>query len=977
MSATIQNTGAKVQNTSAKVANTSARVANTGATIQNTSARVANTGAKVANTGAKVANTGAKVQNTGARVANMSAIVQNMCAKVPQASAKAAHTSAKIAQASGVRRAPSARLWIFPPRCGILPRERHDDMITLKFGGASLGSAERILESARIMLRRAAEDRVSVVVSAVAGVSNSLQQSIDRCVTPSAGIENAHIGAAHLRYAEALAAVHEEICRNLERSVGGFRAEPVLKKLAPLFAEYGGLLEAVHAIGECPASVQCRIMGLGERLCVPIVEATLSALLPGGQRALALDSRDFIYATGRQTEGDVDYAKTGAALAPYRRGEKGGEARILLFPGFICAWGRDEPGLLGRNGSDFSAALIGWALDARRVEFWTDVGGIFAADPRIVPDAVIVDDLSYEEAMELSFFGSKVLHPKTLAPLAEKGIEAWSLNSRDPSCRGTRIGKRTAGSGKDAAEAVRGISCLKNVAVVSVSGPGMKGRSGMAARTFSAVSRAGISVLLITQSSSEYTLSFCIDERYSRAVSAALEGEFELEIRERLVNPVEVRGDNAVVSIVGDNMKQKRGVAATFFSALASSDINIHAIAQGSSERSISAVTAGEEGDTAVRVAHRFFFHTAQTIEAFVFGVGAIGGCLVDQIRSQLPGLAAQNIDVRVLGIARSGRMLLSAGGEALDLSAWRDALDASETPASLDAVLNFVRTHKPLNPVFVDCTASDGLPERYLDIFKAGMHITTPNKRANSMPMSYYRALRETANGSRRRFLYETNVGAGLPIIDTLQNLFKSGDRLTSFQGIMSGSLSYIFGRLDEGAAFSEAVREAREKRYTEPDPREDLSGMDVARKALIIAREAGLSLELSEVAVSKAFPPDFDDSGDVEMFLRNLPKADAYFAGYIARLRREGKALRMGASIADGRCSVGALEVAASHPLYAVKGGENAFVFTTTRYQPIPLSVRGYGAGAAVTAAGVFGDMLRTVSWNLALPVPPAGNG
>jgi aspartokinase/homoserine dehydrogenase 1 len=503
--------------------------------------------------------------------------------------------------------------------------------------------------------------------------------------------------------------------------------------------------------------------------------------------------------------------------------------------------------------------------------------------------------------------------------------------------------------------------------MISVSGAGMKGRSGTAARLFAAVSRGGISILLITQSSSEYTISFCVKKEFARAAVSVIESEFELEIREKLVNPIEVRENCAIVSIVGDSMKQVRGIAATFFDALASSDINVLAIAQGSSERSISAVIAEESGDTAVRICHRFFFNTAQTIEVFVFGTGTIGGCLIDQIRDQTRELAAQKIDIKVLAIADINTMLLSANGESLPLGDWRKDLAASKAETSLTAALDFVARAKPLNPVFVDCTASGSLCECYLQILKAGMHIATPNKRANSMSMDYYHQIRAMANKMRRRFLYETNVGAGLPIIDTLQNLFKSGDKLCSFAGIMSGSLSYIFGRLDEGASFSEAVLEAREKRFTEPDPRDDLSGLDVARKALIIAREAGLSLELDDIQVNKALPPGFDDSGSTDEFIKNLPKADPYFSAYMERLTKEEKTLRMGATIENGVCKVGVIEVDSSHPLYAVKGGENAFVFTTNRYSPIPLCVRGYGAGAAVTAAGVFGDILRTVSWNL----------
>ncbi len=832
-------------------------------------------------------------------------------------------------------------------------------MLTLKFGGTSMGNARRIIASADIMISRAQEDRISVIVSAVSGVSNRLQDSIDGCIA----------GNQAEGYVAELRQTHADICSEIMSTLTGFNAQDVLNRLEPAFSEYARLLSAVSAFGECPLSVHCRIMGMGELLCAPIVEAVL---LAKRQSVLRLDSRKFIFTSGNQAEGDPDYARTAAAFAPYRDGDAKSQPRILLLPGFICSWsaksGETAPGLLGRNGSDFSAAIAGASLGASRVEFWTDVDGIYTADPRIVPDAILVDDMTYEEAMELSFFGSKVLHPKTLAPLAAKGIEAWSLNSHNPAARGTRIGK---GPYSVSAESgpVRGISCLKGTAMISVSGSGMKGRSGTAARIFAAVSRAGISMLLITQSSSEYTISFCVRQSHAESVLDILSAEFDLEIREHLINRIEVQANCAIVSIVGDGMKQKRGVAGTFFDALASQDINILAIAQGSSERSISAVISGANGDTAVRIAHRFFFNTAQTIEVFAFGAGTIGGCLIDQIRDQQRGLAAQKIDIKVMAIATMDTMLVAQGGvgsAGLDLSDWRADVAASPLQTSLDAILDFVRETKPLNPVFVDCTASYDLPERYIDILKAGMHIATPNKRANSMSMDYYHELRRTANVMHRRFLYETNVGAGLPIIDTLQNLFKSGDKLTGFSGIMSGSLSYIFGRLDEGATFSQAVLEAREKRYTEPDPRDDLAGLDVARKALIIARESGMELELDDVVIHRVFPESFDASGTVDEFLKKLPQVDAHFGELMKRLRAEGKVLRMAASIRDGECSVGMMEVEQSHPLYSVKGGENAFVFHTQRYSPIPLSVMGYGAGAGVTAAGVFGDILRTVSWN-----------
>ena len=820
-----------------------------------------------------------------------------------------------------------------------------------------MANARRILASSEIILNRAKEDRISVVVSAVAGVSNSLQAAIDATTT----------GISGDTYVSDLRNTHNEICLELQSKLPGFEAEKVMFRLEANFIELGKLLAGCVSFGECPDTVHCRIMGMGELLSAPIMEAVL---LAKKQSVIYLDSRKFVFTTGNQKEGEADYALCNEACAPFRDGANPTQTRILLFPGFVCTWkgGIDSKpvmGLLGRNGSDFSAAIIGASLRVKRVEFWTDVDGVFTADPRVVKDAILVDDMSYEEAMELSFFGSKVLHPKTIAPLQAKGIEAWSLNSHNPSARGTRIGKGPFESrGKSS---ICGISSLKHVSMISVSGALMRGRTGMASKIFSAVSSAGSSILLITQSSSEYTISFCVRDDEASKVKDALAAKFELEIREKLIDQIDVRSDCAIVSVVGDGMIANRGVASKFFNALSSQDINILAIAQGSSERCISAVITGEYADTAVKAVHQFFFHTAQTIEVFAFGAGTIGGTMIDQIRDQKQKLLKENVDIKVLAITTIDGMILNEEG--IDLSDWRSLMkkpDFPFGPQNVDDIIKFVKEKKPLNPVFVDCTASYDLPERYLDILNAGMSIATPNKRANSMDINFYHELRRTANKMHRRFLYETNVGAGLPIIDTLQNLYKSGDKLESFNGIMSGSLSYIFGKLDEGVPFSQAVLEAKDLRYTEPDPRDDLEGKDVARKALIIARESGYDIELTDIEMFKVFPDSFDPSGTVEEFLAKLPQVDDYFNKKMAELKKQNKVLRMGASIKDGKVSVGMMEVGKDDPLYGVRGGENAFVFYTERYQPIPLTVRGYGAGAGVTAAGVFGDILRTVSFN-----------
>ena len=820
-------------------------------------------------------------------------------------------------------------------------------MLTLKFGGTSMGSAKNMLNSASIIIQRAKTDRISVVVSAVGGVSNTLQSSIDACVA----------GEDATPYIQEIKKIHNTICLDLGRECSSFDSKATMSLLEPIFDEYSRLLSAVSAFKECPLSVHCRIMGMGELLSSPIMVSLLRAQK---QKVSLIDSREVIFTTGDQSEGDPDYEKTIAAFQPYVDGEKAAEARIMLLPGFVCQFENGQTGLLGRNGSDFSAAIVAVSLKASKVEFWTDVDGIFTADPRIVSDAILVDDMSYEEAMELSFFGSKVLYPKTLAPLSARGIEAWSLNSHNPSARGTRIGVGPYTS----TGAVRGISCLKETALINIAGSGLKDKSGMASRIFAAVSRAGISMLLITQSSSEYSISFCVRQKAALKVCKVLENEFAYEMRAGDVNTVDVINNCAIVSIVGDGMKKRRGVASTFFDSLASQDINILAIAQGSSERSISVVIHGDKGDTAVKTSHRFFFNTKQTVQVYCFGTGTIGGCFLDQIKNQQKELLNQNIELRVMCISGKSTMLLDKNS--IDLSSWRKLKEAATTPSSVDTVLKFVADTKPLNPVFVDCTASNDLPTRYLDIFNAGMSIVTPNKRANSMDMEFYKKLRKTANKMHKHFYYETNVGAGLPVMDTLQNLFNSGDHLTEFEGIMSGSLSYIFGLLADGVPFSSAVLQAREKGFTEPDPRDDLSGMDVARKVLIIAREAGMELELDDVKMNRIFPADFDDSGSTDEFLQNISKLDAYFDTKLKQLKKENKVLRMAAKIKDGICSVGLIEVDSSNPLYDIKGGENAFVFHTARYNPIPMTIRGYGAGADVTAAGVFGDVLRTVSWN-----------
>ncbi len=816
-------------------------------------------------------------------------------------------------------------------------------MQVMKFGGSSMGSAARMQTIADIVGERANQHRVGVVVSAVGGITNRLVDAMDAARAGQLpGEILADIHGRHRRIIDELGAqLPAAALARLHDANDSMRA--VLERD----------LEGVRLLRQCPDAVQARLLAAGELLSVQILEALLQAR---GLDVKRIDPQQHIIARGHLLSAQPDLPAIDARFAAHRDSP----TRVLLMCGFVAGLPNGELALLGRNGSDYSGALLAYGLHAELCEIWTDVDGVYSADPRLVSDAQLLAEMSYEEAMELSFFGAKVLHPKTIGPLALRQIPTLIRNTLNPSAPGTRI-HRLHNHGDDP---VRGITRLDRVALFSVCGPGMQGVPGIAARLFGAVSQRGVSVVLITQSSSEYSLSLCVHEVDHDATRSAIEDEFELELKAGLLRPIDVLREQSVLSIVGDGMRTRRGVAGGFFSALSRADVNVVAIAQGASERSISAVVSGSESQRALQVTHQQFFHTAQPIDVFLLGVGGVGSQLVQQISEQQNDLRKQGVAIRICGLGNSKQLWLARDG--LPLADWNARLQSEGRPGSVDEVIAFVQQEKLLNPVFVDCTSDADVAGRYLDLLNAGLHVVTANKKANTMSADYYDALRKIANRQRRRFLYETNVGAALPVIDNLQHLLASGDQLTAFSGILSGSMSYVFGLLEEGLSFSAAVLRAKEKQFTEPDPRDDLSGMDVARKLLILFREAGGRGELADVEIAPVFPASFDASGDVDSFLARLPQVDGYFAERVAQLKVQGKVLRFAAEIRDGKSRVGLIEVDAAHPLYPIKGGENALAFHTRRYDPVPLVIRGYGAGTAVTAGGVFADILRTVSFN-----------
>ena len=803
----------------------------------------------------------------------------------------------------------------------------------LKFGGSSVGTPKMIKRVGEIVKSASRKDRVAVVVSAFQGVTDQLLKCARLAARQDKKLEqelqnlkNRHIQAVRLL-------VKKPIKKRNE----------ALAYIELLFAELVSALERIAKEKAVSSKNLDWVASFGERLSAFIVSASIN-------NAYFVDARELIRTDGNFVNAEVDFKKTNRKIQNFfssRRGNRETKNSVPIITGFLGSTAKGETTTLGRGGSDYSAAIFGAALSVKVVEIWTDVDGVMSADPRLVKRSLVLPEMSYEEAIEMAYFGAKVIHPATMLPAIKKEIPIVIKNTFNTSASGTWIRKET-----QRGMLIKGITAIDDVALVNISGVSLAGIPGSAARVFKATAKARVNVILISQASSEHTICFAIKSAESASALKPLQKEFFKEIKLGQVQ-VSSLSNQAVVAMVGDGMRGVPGIAGKLFSVLGDSRVNVTAIAQGGSERNISFTVDSLNKSKALNFVHELFF-AGNPKNIFLAGTGLVGSELLRQLQE----LQKRGEGMQVVGLADSKHWVLNESG--IRLNNWKRVLDSSES-GNLDDWLKKSGEMMVGNKIFVDCTASDEIAKKYLGIAKSGFHIVTPNKKFNTRPMKEYAALRKIMGLNKKQFLYETNVGAGLPLISTIRDLLLSGDAIIKIEGVFSGTLSYLFNAYDGTRLFSKIVAEAKELGYTEPDPREDLNGNDVGRKLLVLAREIGWPLEMKDVVIENLVPAALQRVKVPGEFLKRLKEFDGYFKKLLEKAYGQNKVLRYVARLERGKAVASLQAVAVDSPLAATRGADNLFAIYTRRYNKRPLVVQGPGAGAEVTAAGILADILR----------------
>ena len=812
-------------------------------------------------------------------------------------------------------------------------------MKVLKFGGSSVAKPERIRSIVDILKSYYAEgEHFTVVFSAFGGVTDML---IKMSEMAAKGQEE---------YQELFDEFSERHNLVVQELLAEEYQNEVLPQLNRNHEVLRNLLHGIFLVREASPRTMDYVLSFGERNSAFIISYVLRQ---AGIKAAYLDARKIIKTDKQFNSAKVDFKLTYEKIHNYYTEHP----EIQIVTGFIASAKGGLTTTLGRGGSDYTASLIAAGLNAKVIEIWTDVDGVLTADPRKVKKAFTIQNMTYAEAMEMSHFGAKVIYPPTLQPALKKQIPLYIKNTFNPGFRGTYISGQSDPEGAP----VKGISSIGEVALLTLSGSGLFGVPGIAARLFNSLAQAQINVILITQGSSEHAISFAIQPKLAKKAKRHVEEAFQYELDRGVVDPIKIEEDLSVVAIIGENMRYRTGISGRLFQALGKNGINIIAIAQGSSELNISVVIPKSDETKALNALHEaFFLSDTQELHLFMVGVGLIGSTLLRQLKEQTTFLREKrSLEIKVVGLANTKKMLFNPEG--IDLDNWKEALDSSEQQSDLPIFIAEMKNQNLTNSIFIDNTANETVASYYESVLDHNISISTPNKIATSSSYLQYQRLQTIAKKRGVAFRYETNVGAGLPVISTLKDLIESGDQILGIQGVLSGSLSFIFNQFDGSRPFSEVVQEAKERGYTEPDPRIDLSGKDVRRKILILAREAGWPLEQDDVEIESILPEALQQVESADDFFAELPKHDAYFEKLREDAAQANKVLRMIASLnEEGKAKIALEAVDTSSPFYFLSGSDNMIVFTSARYKDRPLVVRGPGAGAEVTAAGVFAEII-----------------